>query len=225
MAAKEVRFSDDARQKMFKGVNVLANAVKATLGPKGRNAVLEKSFRMDTSDPAGRAVYDLAQSVHTGEPDMKLLAVRTPGTLTFAGAEWVDTAKTKKPHDTTLEVAQATWHHWGGHSALLAAERIFHFVDGRIDPAESADLESLWQLLSRGRFVRGAAARQQRIHRHALRTVPRDLARQRRLRLTAHIFVMHHHHRCHGLALQGERLGVAHALRCDELCRRGRTRP
>ena len=44
MAAKEVRFSDDARQRMVKGVNVLANAVKATLGPKGRNAVLEKSF-------------------------------------------------------------------------------------------------------------------------------------------------------------------------------------
>src|SRR5256885_873741 len=44
MPAKEVRFSDDARQRMFKGVNVLANAVKATLGPKGRNAVLDKSF-------------------------------------------------------------------------------------------------------------------------------------------------------------------------------------
>src|SRR4051812_3916362 len=41
MAAKEVRFSDDARQRMLKGVNILANAVKATLGPKGRNAVLE----------------------------------------------------------------------------------------------------------------------------------------------------------------------------------------
>ena len=39
MAAKEVRFSDDARQKMFAGVNVLANAVKVTLGPKGRNVV------------------------------------------------------------------------------------------------------------------------------------------------------------------------------------------
>src|SRR3974390_1596583 len=48
MAAKEVRFSDDARQRMFKGVNVLANAVKATLGPKGRNAVLEKSFGAPT---------------------------------------------------------------------------------------------------------------------------------------------------------------------------------
>src|ERR1051325_9418201 len=44
MAAAEVRFNDDARQRMFKGVNVLANAVKATLGPKGRNAVLERSY-------------------------------------------------------------------------------------------------------------------------------------------------------------------------------------
>jgi chaperonin GroEL len=44
MAAKEIRFSDEARQRMFTGVNILANAVKATLGPKGRNAVIEKSF-------------------------------------------------------------------------------------------------------------------------------------------------------------------------------------
>ena len=44
MAAKEVRFSDDARQKMFAGVNTLANAVKVTLGPKGRNVVIQKSF-------------------------------------------------------------------------------------------------------------------------------------------------------------------------------------
>src|SRR5687768_17176100 len=44
MAAKEVRFSDDARTRMVRGVNLLANAVKVTLGPIGRNAVLEKSF-------------------------------------------------------------------------------------------------------------------------------------------------------------------------------------
>jgi chaperonin GroEL len=44
MSAKEVRFSDDARHKMLNGVNILANAVKVTLGPKGRNVVLEKSF-------------------------------------------------------------------------------------------------------------------------------------------------------------------------------------
>src|SRR5438105_2426470 len=44
MAAKEVKFSVDAREKMLRGVDVLANAVKVTLGPKGRNVVLEKSF-------------------------------------------------------------------------------------------------------------------------------------------------------------------------------------
>jgi len=56
MAAKEVRFSDDSRQRMFKGVNVLANAVKATLGPKGRNAVLEKSFGAPTVTKDGVSV-------------------------------------------------------------------------------------------------------------------------------------------------------------------------
>ena len=44
MAAKEVKFGNDARTKMLAGVNILANAVKVTLGPKGRNVVLEKSF-------------------------------------------------------------------------------------------------------------------------------------------------------------------------------------
>jgi chaperonin GroEL len=56
MAAKEVRFSDDARQRMFRGVNILANAVKATLGPKGRNAVLEKSFGAPTVTKDGVSV-------------------------------------------------------------------------------------------------------------------------------------------------------------------------
>ncbi|MBN06080.1 chaperonin GroEL [Ponticaulis sp.] len=44
MAAKDVKFSADARERMMKGVDVLANAVKVTLGPKGRNVVIEKSF-------------------------------------------------------------------------------------------------------------------------------------------------------------------------------------
>ena len=44
MAAKEVRFSADARQRMLRGVDILADAVKVTLGPKGRNVVLDKSF-------------------------------------------------------------------------------------------------------------------------------------------------------------------------------------
>lgn len=48
MAAKDIRFGEDARARMVRGVNVLANAVKATLGPKGRNVVLEKSFGAPT---------------------------------------------------------------------------------------------------------------------------------------------------------------------------------
>src|SRR3978361_757497 len=44
MAAKDVRFSSDARDRMLRGVDILANAVKVTLGPKGRNVVIEKSF-------------------------------------------------------------------------------------------------------------------------------------------------------------------------------------
>src|SRR3712207_545187 len=44
MAAKDVKFSSDARDRMLRGVDILANAVKVTLGPKGRNVVLEKSF-------------------------------------------------------------------------------------------------------------------------------------------------------------------------------------
>src|SRR5512145_115804 len=56
MAAKDVRFSDDARSRMLRGVNILANAVRVTLGPKGRNAVLEKSFGAPTVTKDGVSV-------------------------------------------------------------------------------------------------------------------------------------------------------------------------
>ncbi|MGM0677592.1 chaperonin GroEL [Ectothiorhodospira marina] len=56
MSAKEVRFGDDARTRMVRGVNVLANAVKVTLGPKGRNVVLEKSFGAPTVTKDGVSV-------------------------------------------------------------------------------------------------------------------------------------------------------------------------
>jgi chaperonin GroEL len=56
MAAKEIRFSDDARQRLVHGVNTLANAVKVTLGPKGRNVVLEKSFGAPTVTKDGVSV-------------------------------------------------------------------------------------------------------------------------------------------------------------------------
>ena len=56
MSAKEVRFGDDARSRMVNGVNILANAVKVTLGPKGRNVVLEKSFGAPTVTKDGVSV-------------------------------------------------------------------------------------------------------------------------------------------------------------------------
>src|SRR5574338_1704932 len=56
MAAKDVRFSDDARTRMLRGVNVLANAVKVTLGPKGSNVVLERSFGAPTVTKDGVSV-------------------------------------------------------------------------------------------------------------------------------------------------------------------------
>ena len=56
MAAKDIRFGEDARSKMVRGVNALANAVKATLGPKGRNVVLQKSFGAPTITKDGVSV-------------------------------------------------------------------------------------------------------------------------------------------------------------------------
>jgi chaperonin GroEL len=56
MAAKEVRFADDARSRLAAGVNILANAVKVTLGPKGRNVVLDKSFGAPTVTKDGVSV-------------------------------------------------------------------------------------------------------------------------------------------------------------------------
>ena len=56
MSAKEIHFSDEARAKILHGVNILANAVKVTLGPKGRNVVLEKSFGAPTVTKDGVSV-------------------------------------------------------------------------------------------------------------------------------------------------------------------------
>ena len=56
MTAKEVKFGDDARKRLVAGVNILANAVKTTLGPKGRNVVLDKSFGAPTVTKDGVTV-------------------------------------------------------------------------------------------------------------------------------------------------------------------------
>ena len=56
MAAKDVKFGDDARSRMVRGINVLANAVKVTLGPRGRNVLLDKSFGAPTVTKDGVSV-------------------------------------------------------------------------------------------------------------------------------------------------------------------------
>jgi len=63
MAAKDVIFGADARHRMVEGVNILANAVKVTLGPKGRNVVLERSFGAPT------VTKDGGQAAEHGRPD------------------------------------------------------------------------------------------------------------------------------------------------------------
>jgi chaperonin GroEL len=65
MAAKDIRFGEDARSKMVRGVNALANAVKATLGPKGRNVVLQKSFGAPTITKDGVSV---AKEIELADP-------------------------------------------------------------------------------------------------------------------------------------------------------------
>ena len=56
MSAKDIKFSSEARNLMLDGVNMLANAVKVTLGPKGRNVVLDKSFGSPTITKDGVSV-------------------------------------------------------------------------------------------------------------------------------------------------------------------------
>ena len=131
-----------------------------------RVGVLAKSYRMDTSDVNGRAVYDAAAAVHDGnaqrlvERAHPLAVPRTPGTLGFAGVEWVDTAAgaatpgaLKAAQDITLQAAEGLWHHFEGPRALRAAERVFRFADGAVDPAQAAELERLWHLLGRARVL------------------------------------------------------------------------
>mgnify|MGYP001801315106 CR=1 FL=1 len=84
MAAKDVLFADDARSRMLNGVNVLANAVKTTLGPKGRNVVLDKSFGAPTITKDGVSVakeIELQDKFENmGAQMVKEVASKTSGT-------------------------------------------------------------------------------------------------------------------------------------------------
>ena len=69
MAAKEVKFSRDARERMLRGVDILADAVKVTLGPKGRNVVLEKKWGAPTITNDG---VSIAKEIELEDPYEKI---------------------------------------------------------------------------------------------------------------------------------------------------------
>ena len=90
MAAKDVRFGGDARQRMLRGVDILADAVKVTLGPKGRNVVLDKSFgapritnvALGDCGAAGKAIAERApdsESSPKSPTHVQLAAAETRG--------------------------------------------------------------------------------------------------------------------------------------------------
>src|SRR5919201_687960 len=93
MAAKDVKFSADARERMMRGVDVLANAVKITLGPKGRNVILEKSFGAPRSTKDG-------VTVEKAIGDMIAKAMQK------VGNEGVITVEEAKSLDSELDVVE-----------------------------------------------------------------------------------------------------------------------
>jgi len=68
MAAKDIKYFSEARERIMKGVNTLADAVKVTLGPKGRNVVLEKSWGSPTITKDGVTV---AKEIELGQQDLR----------------------------------------------------------------------------------------------------------------------------------------------------------
>src|SRR5438046_6128 len=98
MAAKDVKLSTDARERMLRGVDILANAVKVTLGPKGRNVVLDKSYGAPRITKDGVTVakeIELSDKFENmGAQLVKEVASRTS---TLAG------------DGTTTEIGRASW--------------------------------------------------------------------------------------------------------------------
>ena len=87
MAAKEVRFNGDARDRMLRGIEVLANAVKVTLGPKGRNVVLDKSYGAPRITKDGVTVAKEIELAHGAiVPPQRSIA--EPGIFKTLGGAW-----------------------------------------------------------------------------------------------------------------------------------------
>ena len=93
MAAKEIKFNTDARSKMLRGVDTLADAVKVTLGPKGRNVILEKSFGAPRISKDGVTVakeielFDKFENM--GAQMLREVASKTSDEATFLARAWM----------------------------------------------------------------------------------------------------------------------------------------
>src|ERR1700726_5293 len=106
MAAKDVRFSGDARERMLRGVDILANAVQVTLGPKGRNVVIEKSFGAPRTTKDGVTV---AKEIELGDKfeNMGAQMVREVASKTNDAAGDGTTTATVLAHSIVREGAKS----------------------------------------------------------------------------------------------------------------------
>jgi hypothetical protein len=84
MAAKDIRFSTDARDRILRGVEVLNNAVKITLGPKGRNVVIEKSYGAPRISKDGRPRWTTTLGLRSFSMDAGSLSTRATIRLALA---------------------------------------------------------------------------------------------------------------------------------------------
>src|SRR5206468_429992 len=105
MAAKEVRFSTDARDRMLRGVETLANAVRVTLGPKGRNVVLDKSFGAPriTKDGSSAEVAQVGTISSTGDSKIGDMIAKA---MQKVGNEGVITVEEAKALETEVEIVE-----------------------------------------------------------------------------------------------------------------------
>ena len=103
MAAKQIKFGEDARSKVLRGVNLLADAVTATLGPRGRNVVLEKSWGAPTITKDGVTVAKEIELADKFE-NMGAQMVREVASKT---AIWPATARRPRPFSPTRSCAKA----------------------------------------------------------------------------------------------------------------------
>src|SRR6266446_3410111 len=110
MAAKEVKFHADARERMLRGVDILANAVKVTLGPKGRNVVLDKSFGAPRITKDGVTVakeIELADKFENmGAQMVREVASKIAEAMQKVGNEGVITVEEAKSLETELDVVE-----------------------------------------------------------------------------------------------------------------------